>query len=120
MPDIVQRCGAGDSLPVGQYPEMTEAVQYGEDDGRRLLYTKHTHEGPLWKIIVYHTMLNLYIIEIKIIIEAIRNVVYMQSNLLFPHGFMFSEILKFPLNRQKFNSLKIFFNFIYCTCHQFS
>lgn len=47
MPDVVQRCGAGDSLPVGQYPEMTEAVQYGEDDGRRLLYTKHTHKGPL-------------------------------------------------------------------------
>lgn len=66
-------------------------------------------------------MLNLYIIKIKVIIEAIRNVVYMQSNLLFLHGFMFnSEILKFPLNRQKFNSLKIFFNFIYCTCHQFS
>lgn len=99
MPDIVQRCRSGDS----QYPEMTEAVQYGEDDGRRLLYTKHTHKGPLWKIIVYHTMLNLYIIKIKVIIEAIRNVVYMQSNLLFPHGFMFnSEILKFPLNRQKF------------------
>lgn len=108
MPDIVQRCRSGDSLPVGQYPEMTEAVQYGEDDGRRLLYTKHTHKGPLWEIIVYHTMLNLYIIKIKVIIEAIRNVVYMQSNLLFLHGFMFSEILKFPLNRQKFQWPKKF------------
>lgn len=49
MPDVVEWCRAWNSLPVGEYPEMTEAIQYGEDDGRRLLNTKHTHKGPLRK-----------------------------------------------------------------------